>query len=235
MPLTSFAESLPFAPSARERSSYELVLTPAVRAAQSVLYGWRRRLRACQGRRPARASDNQGQGPRSRGSADKCLPLVIQTRRRSRQWGVSTVSAPAADSSDRELLRLIASEDEAALRSLFERHSPWLLLRLQRRCGDPGLVAEALQDTFVAVWGSAPSFRGEGDVGAWLWGIAIRRLATRLRGRPAPVPVAAEAIHRRAPIVRSAEDELLLGVEHGRAGSALQPPACSGSAWALSH
>jgi RNA polymerase sigma-70 factor (ECF subfamily) len=41
-----------------------------------------------------------------------------------------------------------------------------LLLRLRRRTPDPDLAAEALQDTFVAVWKSAKTFRGEGDVGA---------------------------------------------------------------------
>ena len=135
---------------------------------------------------------------------------------------MSTFAASRSEHSDSELLRLIAVQDEDALRSLFERHSPWLLLRLQRRSGDPGLVAEALQDTFVAVWEAASSFRAEGDVGAWLWGIAIRRLVTRLRGRPAPTPMGDDALHRRVPSARSAEDELLQGVEHGDVGSALQ-------------
>ena len=70
--------------------------------------------------------------------------------------------------SDAELLRRVARTDEPALRMLFERHSAWLLLRLRRRTTDEDLAAEALQDTFVAVWRSAGGFRGDGDVGAWL-------------------------------------------------------------------
>ena len=88
--------------------------------------------------------------------------------------------------SDSELLGLVAQRDEAALRELVERHSGWLLLRLRRRTSDEDLAAEALHDAFVAAWTSARSFRGDGDVGAWLWGIAIRQLASRLRKRAQP-------------------------------------------------
>ena len=87
------------------------------------------------------------------------------------------------DVTDADLLRQVAHGDDAALRELFDRHAAWLQLRLQRRSSDPDLVADALQDTFVAVWRSAGTFRGDGDVGAWIWGIAIRRLISRLRVR----------------------------------------------------
>src|ERR1700710_1664044 len=120
--------------------------------------------------------------------------------------------------SDAELLALVARGEESALRELVERHSAWLLLRLKRRTPDQELAREALQDTFVAVWRSPGSFRGDGDVGAWLWGIAIRQLITRLRKRAAPLPVAAQVISALSPTVRSAEDELFVAVEHGSIG-----------------
>ena len=126
------------------------------------------------------------------------------------------------DSSDAELLRLVASGDEDALRQLFDRHGGWLLLRLRRRTSDEGLVAEVLQDTFVAVWQSARKWRGDGEVGAWLWGIAIRRLISRLRLHGQPTPATDDLIAASSPLVQSAEDELLLGVEHGDVGDALQ-------------
>ena len=126
------------------------------------------------------------------------------------------------DSSDAELLRLVASGDEDALRQLFDRHGSWLLLRLQRRTSDEGLVAEVLQDTFVAVWQSARKWRGDGEVGAWLWGIAIRRLISRLRLHGQPTPATDDLIAASSPLVQSAEDELLLGVEHGDVGDALR-------------
>ncbi len=124
--------------------------------------------------------------------------------------------------SDVQLLGLMAEGDELALRELVERHSAWLLLRLQRRTPDGDLAAEALNDTFVAVWRKPRAFRGEGDVGAWLWGIAIRQLVTRLRKRAQPLPVTGQVMSVLSPTVRSAEDELLVAFEHGAVGAALQ-------------
>jgi RNA polymerase sigma factor (sigma-70 family) len=124
--------------------------------------------------------------------------------------------------SDVALLARVADRDEAALHELFSRHSAWLTLRLRSRSSSDELVSEALQDTFVAVWKQPRSFRGEGDFGAWLWGIAIRRLISRMRVRGAPSPVAAEVIAAVSPAMASAEDQLLLAVEHGSVGDALR-------------
>ncbi len=118
---------------------------------------------------------------------------------------------------DRALLSDVASGDRAALAELHRRHAGWLTARLQRRCGDTELVDTALQDTFVAVWRSAGAFRGEGDVGAWLWGIAVRRLVDQLRRRR-PVPVEAPPA---AGSVPSAEHELLAAQIGGDLGAAL--------------
>lgn len=124
--------------------------------------------------------------------------------------------------SDVQLLGLMIEGDELALRELVERHSSWLLLRLRRRTPDDELAAESLNDTFVAVWRKPDAFRGQGDVGAWLWGIAIRQLVTRLRKRAQPTPVTDQVISALSLTVRSAEDELLVAVEHGAVGDALR-------------
>src|ERR1044071_4426748 len=84
---------------------------------------------------------------------------------------------------DETLLLAVAERDMGAFRTLYERHAGWLALRLARRCNDPDLVADAVQDTFIAVWQKPRGFRGDGDIAAWLWGIAIRRLVSRLRRR----------------------------------------------------
>jgi RNA polymerase sigma factor (sigma-70 family) len=124
--------------------------------------------------------------------------------------------------SDLILLDLVAEKDEAALREIVERHSPWLLLRLLRKTPDRDLAHEALHDTFVAVWQRPGSYRGDGDLGAWLWGIAIRQLVSRLRKRAHPTPTTGLDLLRLSPTVRSAEDELLVAVEHGPVGDALR-------------
>ena len=86
---------------------------------------------------------------------------------------------------DDVLLRAVAQGDRDALEALYRRHAPWLMARLTRRCADPGLVEEVVQDTFVAVWRGAGRYRATGEVAAWIWGIGIRRLIDRLR-RTAP-------------------------------------------------
>ena len=118
--------------------------------------------------------------------------------------------------SDATLLVGVAERDMGAFRTLYERHAGWLSLRLARRCNDAELVADAVQDTFVVIWQKPRSFRGDGDVAAWLWGIAIRRLVSRLRRRSGVTAVFASS-----ETVPAAEDEVLLSVEYGDIGAAL--------------
>lgn len=97
-------------------------------------------------------------------------------------------AAPAAE--DVEIVRRIGAGDRAALGELYERHAGWLTIRLHRRCGNTELVDTALQDTFLAVWKQADRYQPSGEVGAWLWTIAIRRLIDQLRKRRPPDPIA---------------------------------------------
>ncbi len=119
---------------------------------------------------------------------------------------------------DADLLRAIAAGDRRALGALYAEHAPWLMTRLSRRCNDPGLVEEVVQDTFVAVWRGAGRWEGRGPVAAWIWGIGIRRLVSGLRGRPAATAMLREEY---AGVTGSAEDQVLLGVEHGDLAGAL--------------
>lgn len=111
---------------------------------------------------------------------------------------------------DVELLRAVAGKDNGALAVLYERHAPWLTARLTYRCGDRDLVDQAVQDTFVAVWRNAATFSGMGEPAAWIWGIGIRRLIDQLRRHRRPLLTAMEEERH-----VSAEDEVLVGVEHG--------------------
>src|SRR5680860_625374 len=87
------------------------------------------------------------------------------------------------DRDDAQVLAAVAAGDRGALDELMQRHAGWLVLRLAQRCDDAGLIDEVVQDTFVRVWRKAHTFRGTGDVGAWIWGIAIRRLLDHYRKR----------------------------------------------------
>jgi RNA polymerase sigma-70 factor, ECF subfamily len=97
--------------------------------------------------------------------------------------------APGPPGADREggvvgddgLVREVARGDRGALELLYRRHAAWLAGRLAGRTSSRDLAEEALQDTFVAVWRGAGSYQGSGEVPAWLWGIARRRLASLAR------------------------------------------------------
>ena len=125
---------------------------------------------------------------------------------------------------DETLLLAVAERDLGAFRTLYERHAGWLAIRLARRCNDRDLVADAVQDTFVAVWQRPQGFRGDGDVAAWLWGIAIRRLVSRMRTRRSVTVLG------NAGTAPAAEDQVLLSVEYGDIGQALarlSPEMCA--------
>jgi RNA polymerase sigma-70 factor (ECF subfamily) len=125
------------------------------------------------------------------------------------------------DASDAELVMAMAEQDEAALRELYERHAAWMSARLRRRCADKEIVADVLQDAFVAAWQGASKFRGDGEVAAWLWGIAIRRLVSRLRRNTTGLMNLGPALLDRDAVDVSAEEEVLLTVEYSDLGTAL--------------
>jgi RNA polymerase sigma-70 factor (ECF subfamily) len=90
---------------------------------------------------------------------------------------------------DDELIRRLAGGDDVALRELFSRHAPMLAARL-RAVLPPSDVEDVLQETFLAAWKGAGSYRPEAKAGGWLWGIARRQAALVLRRRgPATAPL----------------------------------------------
>jgi RNA polymerase sigma-70 factor (ECF subfamily) len=118
-------------------------------------------------------------------------------------------SLSAADEED--LVRRTAAGDRRAFDELYRRTSPWLLARLRRRCADEDVVADVMQETYLAVWRAAGSFSGSTGSGAvgWLWTIAAHRLvdAFRRRARQNDVPVVALA----ETVAPAAEDEVMSG------------------------
>jgi RNA polymerase sigma-70 factor, ECF subfamily len=133
---------------------------------------------------------------------------------------------------EEELVRLVARGDRAAFEALYRRTSPWLAVRLRRRCGDDELVAEVLQETYLVVWRAAGGFAGAsvgGSAVGWLWTIAARRLvdAVRRRAREArDAGLAPAALPPHQQVVPAAEDEVLratVGDEVGEALRALAP------------
>ena len=124
--------------------------------------------------------------------------------------------------SDGELLAAVHDRDRGALNELYRRHESWLTVRLAYRCNDRGAVEEAVQDTFVKVWNLAGRYDGSGEVAAWIWGIGIRTLLHRMRPRKSLLNRLSSLRPTHASIdVTSAEDQVLIAVQHGDVGGAL--------------
>ncbi len=102
---------------------------------------------------------------------------------------------------DDELITRMAGGDDRALRELFSRHAPILAARL-RAVLPPCDVEDVLQETFLAAWKGASSYRQEAKAGGWLWGIARRQAALLFRRRgPATAPLAPGAAGLPGPVM----------------------------------
>lgn len=137
--------------------------------------------------------------------------------------GVRSVRAALHELDEERLVRLVARGDRAAFEELYRRTSPWLAVRLRRRCADEQIVAEVMQETYLAVWRAADAFAGAavgGTAVGWLWTIAARRLVDAFRRRAhhaEPPPAAAPQL-----VAPAAEEEALAAIVGGDVGDALR-------------
>jgi RNA polymerase sigma-70 factor, ECF subfamily len=102
-----------------------------------------------------------------------------------------TVRDLQADTSDADLLVLVAERDRAAFEALYHRYVRSMYGLALRRLRDRQRAEDAVQETFAAVWRSAASYRPErGAAAPWLYAVARNAVIDRLRARSEP---AAEA------------------------------------------
>jgi RNA polymerase sigma-70 factor, ECF subfamily len=86
-------------------------------------------------------------------------------------------------SGDAELLVRIGHGDEDAMAAFYRGHGRVVLAQVLLVVGERVLAEEIVQDTMLAVWRGAGSFRGESSVRSWVIAIARRQARDRLRGR----------------------------------------------------
>ncbi|MEO7910243.1 MAG: RNA polymerase sigma factor [Roseiflexaceae bacterium] len=77
--------------------------------------------------------------------------------------------------SDALVIEQICQRHEQALGLLYDRYSRLLYTIALRITGDRSIAEEVIQDVFNAVWQSARGFHSDGNVKAWLIGIARHR------------------------------------------------------------
>jgi RNA polymerase sigma-70 factor, ECF subfamily len=83
---------------------------------------------------------------------------------------------------DAGLLRRIGQGDEDAMASFYGEHGRVVFGQVLLVVGERVLAEEIVQDTMLAVWRGAGSFRGESSVRSWVIAIARRQTRDRLRG-----------------------------------------------------
>jgi RNA polymerase sigma factor (sigma-70 family) len=77
---------------------------------------------------------------------------------------------------------LLAAPDATSFERFYVRHVDALLGYFARRTGDPELAADLTAETFAAVLATRHRYRPEkGAAGAWLYGIALKKLADAQR------------------------------------------------------
>ena len=84
---------------------------------------------------------------------------------------------------DAELLRRIAGGDEDAMAAFYRAHGRVVLAQVLLVTGERVLAEEIVQDTMLAVWRGAGSFRAEASARSWVIAIARRQTRDRLRGQ----------------------------------------------------
>lgn len=88
---------------------------------------------------------------------------------------------------DDALVAEAARGDRAAFEELVRRHSGSVWAMANYRLGDPGEAEDVAQDTFLRVYRSLGTFRGEASVRTWIHAICRNLCVDRLRSRHADV------------------------------------------------
>jgi RNA polymerase sigma-70 factor (ECF subfamily) len=101
-----------------------------------------------------------------------------------RDAGAATFAVPrGGGGDDAALLRRIGQGDEDAMAAFYREHGRVVLGQVLLVTGQRVLAEEIVQDTMLAVWRGAGSFRGESSVRSWVISIARRQTRDRLRGQ----------------------------------------------------
>jgi RNA polymerase sigma-70 factor, ECF subfamily len=96
---------------------------------------------------------------------------------------VFAASSGGGAGDDASLLRRIGAGDEDAMAEFYREHGRVVLAQVRLVTGERVLAEEIVQDTMLAVWRGAGSFRGESSVRSWVIAIARRQTRDRLRRR----------------------------------------------------
>ena len=96
---------------------------------------------------------------------------------------VSAQRPSTKEMSDHELIRLIAADDNNAMRVLFARHNVRVFQFAVRIVGNEATAEDVVSEVFVDVWRNASRFEGRSQVATWILGIARHKALAAARRR----------------------------------------------------
>ncbi len=85
--------------------------------------------------------------------------------------------------SDQALLGRIAGSDRRAMRQLYDRYADRLLRFAYPQLGDRQEAEDVVQETLLAVWQEAGTFRQASRASTWIFGICRHKVGDKLRRR----------------------------------------------------
>ena len=119
----------------------------------------------------------------------------------------------ASEDQDLRILDGISRRDDQALRELYRCHGRRMFAHAFGILGDRFLAEDAVQESLIAVWEGAASFRGRGRVIAWLLGIVHHKAIDLLRKRKTVLPLETE---QDEPAREKGPEERASGTEYRR-------------------
>lgn len=95
---------------------------------------------------------------------------------------------------EREQIERARAGDERAVHALYQRHAPRVLAIVRRLTGSDSAAQDCAQEVWIRALRALPDFRGEAQLGTWLYRIAVncalgaRRTHLRLEHREVALP-----------------------------------------------
>ncbi len=102
------------------------------------------------------------------------------------------MSRQGSKTEEQELLARIASADEAAMKTLYERYAGPLQYFVRSWLSDVHEAADVMHETMLAVWTNPGSFRSQSSLKSWIFSIARNKAIDRVRASARLVPTEPE-------------------------------------------
>jgi RNA polymerase sigma-70 factor (ECF subfamily) len=126
-----------------------------------------------------------------------------------------------ADDLDPRILRRARRGDGRAFAQLVRHYDDGLRALAYRLTGDRARMDDALQEAYVNAFRALPGFRGESEVGTWLYRIAYNACLDELRRTRTVVPL--DSVRERADPSPATDERVAARGDLGAALAALPP------------